>query len=502
MDYKRVHNVTSVNTVKRRSPEERYWLSFKIPTIVKEYGPITCINFCPVKPHTFAVCSSLRVRLYSPQTRQIMKGINVFKSVARTCCYRQDGKLLAVGDANGVVYVFNVSTRSCLRKFNSHNQAVNVVKFAADKTKLISVSDDKTICVWDVTSQDDKPIVFDDNTDYIRALAVSASNPSKFATGSYDHFVKIYDLESKTLTLTIDHQDPVESLLFYPGDAMIVVCGGSFVKVYDTYNGKCVAVLGNFEKTVTCVCFDGTMSRLIVGSLDQNIKIYNSETFTLVASMKYKQPILSVAMSPDDTALVVGTASGLLSIKTRELSKSSALKNQLLVQEKSLRAGSLAYFKRTATNNEEDNNYVVETRKSQKLAKYDVFLKSFQYGKALDQVINNKYKLFTSLSVIEEIIARKGLRVALSGRDASSLNPIIKYVKRHIMKPEGEAIMIELANELFDIYGSHLDEFPNLASLVNVVQFKINDELNLQNELALLKGSMDMILVTSQQNSI
>ncbi|PVU97532.1 hypothetical protein BB561_000490 [Smittium simulii] len=499
MDYKRVHNVSTVNTAKRRSPEERYWLSFKFQNIIKEYGPVNSLAFSSVEPHWFAVSASMRVQLYSIQTKQVVKAISSLKSIVKTSCFRQDGKLIATGDSDGNVSVFNVMTRTCLRTFKGHNQAVNCVRFTADKTRLVSISDDKTIRVWEVSSQEDKPLVFDDNTDYLKALAVSSSNPSKIAVGSYDHKVKIYDLDSQTVLMTIDFMDPVESLLFYPGDALLIVCGGPFVKIYDTFSGKCVAVLGNFEKTVTSICFDGKSSRLIAGSLDQNVKIYNTETFQLVASIKYQQPILSVAMSPDDSTLVVGMVNGLLSIKKRDLSKSSVLKNEIEAEEKAFRTGTLEYFKRTGTSQPDKDDHIVKDTRSRKLAKYDIFLKTFQYSKALDQAIQNKYKLQTSLSVIEELIARKGLRIAITGRDATSLNPIIEYVRKFIMKPEGSAILIELANEVLDAYSPYIADYPNLSELITVLQFKIKSELDLQNDLVMIKGCVDMIVATSEQ---
>ena len=40
-----------------------YYFFLQTPTIIKEYGAITDINFCPTSPYDFAVTNSTRVRL-------------------------------------------------------------------------------------------------------------------------------------------------------------------------------------------------------------------------------------------------------------------------------------------------------------------------------------------------------------------------------------------------------------------------------------------------------
>ena len=39
---------------------------FQVPALVKEFGPIDCIDFSPVEPHYFAVTCSVRVGIKLP----------------------------------------------------------------------------------------------------------------------------------------------------------------------------------------------------------------------------------------------------------------------------------------------------------------------------------------------------------------------------------------------------------------------------------------------------
>ena len=61
--------------------------------------------------------------------------------------------------------------------------------------------------------------------DYIRTGAHCLSNNSMLITGSYDHTVKLWDLRLKECTLSVDHGDPVESVLLYPNCGMCISAG-------------------------------------------------------------------------------------------------------------------------------------------------------------------------------------------------------------------------------------------------------------------------------------
>jgi len=94
--------------------------------------------------------------------------------------------------------------------------------------------------------------------------------------------------------------------------------GQNVVNVWDLLSGgRLVHSLSNHQKTITDMCFDSTHSRLLTASLDQHIKVYNVTDYKVTHSMKYPAPLLSVALSPDDTYLVAGMNTGLLSIRRR-----------------------------------------------------------------------------------------------------------------------------------------------------------------------------------------
>ena len=73
--------------------------------------------------------------------------------------FRRDGKLLTAGDEKGTVKLFDVETKTMLRQAQPHSSysftflltlsAVHAINFLS-MTELVSGSDDKTICLYDI----------------------------------------------------------------------------------------------------------------------------------------------------------------------------------------------------------------------------------------------------------------------------------------------------------------------------------------------------------------
>src|SRR5690242_5898914 len=90
--------------------------------------------------------------------------------------------------------------------------------------------------------------------DYIRAAAVNLNSPDSFYSGSYDHTIRMWDVRSNQTTMSMNHGDPVESLLSLPGGTILISAGGSTVKVWDVLaGGRLLHTVSNHTKTITCL---------------------------------------------------------------------------------------------------------------------------------------------------------------------------------------------------------------------------------------------------------
>lgn len=425
MDYHPTQVLRSARPHAKHSPDSRYWRSFKHPVFIKEYAPITSVHFSPAKPHRYAVTVATRVQVYAPRTQKVTKAISRFKDVARSGCIRGDGKLIAASDDTGLIQarnftllllaifltssqVFDVNSRAILRTLNSHRQPVHLTAFSPlTQTQLMSASDDTTVRLWDVPSESEIH-VFKDHTDYVRTGQVSPSNPNILVSGSYDRTVRMWDARTGACEMILgggEHSHPVEKVLLFPSSTLLVSASGPIIRTWDLVaGGRCLRALSNHQKTITSLTLSSDSRRLLTGSLDHLVKVYDTETYKVVHSMRYPAPILCLGLSPDDTHLVAGMSDGTLSIRRRQPKPSQLSADNNPFSTTALRSGTYESFLGGAlpsvgqgglTKKDgqvkqisgDANEFRVQAQKKRKLKVHDKLLKSFKYGAALDSVL-------------------------------------------------------------------------------------------------------------------
>ncbi|RUP43652.1 WD40-repeat-containing domain protein [Jimgerdemannia flammicorona] len=492
----------------RKTPEARYWRKFKSPILIKEYASVTAVHFSQAAPYDFAVTSSTRVQIYSSKTHSVKKTISRFKDVASSGSIRADGKLVVAGDATGLVQLFDINSRAILRTMRGHTHPVHTTKFSPNNTHILSTSDDKTVRIWDIPTEtavsvfanhEVRPSFYSikhTNTDYVRAGLVSTDNPHLVLSGSYDQTVKLWDLRSNTCAMNMNHGAPIEDVSMFPGGGVVVSAGGPTLKIWDLLSGgRLMNSLSNHQKTITSLCFDGSYSRLLTGSLDQHVKVYNVQDYKVVHSVKYPAPVLSVALSPDDTHLVAGMTGGLLSIRQRQVRATEIATRQ--VEEDYIQGGTYKYFVRGQNNVGAQDDFKVESKRKKRLQNYDRFLRGFQYGNALDVVLRTNQPAIITVSLFQELIHRDGLRQALSGRDDISLEPIVQFLVTHVNNPKYTNLLIDVANVVIDMYSPVLGQSQFIDELFHRLCDKVKQEINFQKELVKVVGALEMVFAKS-----
>ncbi|KAK0526017.1 U3 small nucleolar RNA-associated protein 15 [Tilletia horrida] len=393
--------------------ESAHWRRYRAPVFCKELAPITSIHFVPpssdfseqqelsrqadsrraaeaslgsaaVDPLAlstqaprpgsdaaararFAVTAGSRVQIYSTTTARVTKTINRFKDVARSANIRQDAKLMVAGDDSGLVQIFDLSSRAILRTMKGHRLATHVTRFSSNPSQILSASDDKTVRLWDIPTQE-AVNTLDSHTDYVRSAVVSADNPSLLLSGSYDGTVRLWDvrMEGKKEAMRMKHGAPVEDILILPtgGGGLALSCGGPVLRVWDLMmGGRCARAVSNHQKTITSMCFSlaspsqdlalegeyeaeagsGSRLRLLTAGLDQLVKVYDPALdYRVTHTMRYPSPILSLALSPDESTLATGMADGTLCVRRRHIKKGEAERRRN--EAKARREGALEYY--------------------------------------------------------------------------------------------------------------------------------------------------------------
>ncbi|KAF7386408.1 hypothetical protein HZH68_013540 [Vespula germanica] len=478
------------------TPDNIYWKKYTAPVLVKEFGPIDYIDFSPVEPHYFAVTCSVRVQIYNPITKLVTKNFSRFKEAAYGGSFRRDGKLLCAGGEESVIRLFDVSTKSLLRLFSGHKAAVHRTFFTADNLHIASFSDDKTVVLWDIGTEK-QVISFNEHTDYIRGGAVSPVSSDIVLSGGYDKLINMYDTRTNKKIFTVNHEAPVESILFLPSGGIFLSAGGTDVKVWDVLaGGRLLAKLSQHHKTVTCLKITSNGHRILSGSLDRHIKIYDSGTYKTVHTLDYSNSVLSMGISANDETIVAGMVDGLISVQRKEEDiKDTKVKRKKMSYKN---AGENIYVSSVDT--------VVQEEVKETMSKHDTWLRKFQYSKALDSVmlpyVINKTPHVT-VAILQELNKRQGLRQALAGRDGKSLANIIKFLIRYIGNVRFGRVLLHVANVLMDVYEDNLDGLAaEPRNMFNLLANKLQEEEDLIVSLAQLQGTLQIILSGAEAQHI
>lgn len=524
------------------TPEQRYWKSFKNQKSHTSTAswPISHISFPSVvgaatsnslvaaakANDLFAVTSGPRVDVFSIRRREPLKTIGRFDSEAHCGEIRADGRVLVAGEDSGKMQVFDVGggTRAVILKtWHLHKQPVWVTKWSpSELTTLMSASDDKTVRLWDLPSNVPTRI-FTGHSDYVRSGAFMPGGGSNMlVTGSYDETVRIWDARAPgAAVLTFKHADPIEEVLPLPSGTTLLAASGSAISVLDMVAAKPLRLITNHQKTVTALALASHGRRVVSGSLDGHVKVFETANWNVVASSKYPSPILSLGVitagaTHDDRHLAVGMQSGVLSLRTR-LAGAAADKARSRAAEQTARdAGPAALDKLDATRAKRKRLAISSramdrlgdtvdaiiptaprtagggTYKRPKLKPWQRDFREGRYAAALDAVLDTRapeYQSITALTLIVALRHRSALREALEGRDELTVLPVVRWASKYLADSRYVGVCVDIAFHLLDLYSEYADGSAELASQFQSLHGKVAREVE-KAQMALLTLGM------------
>lgn len=186
---------------------------------------------------------------------------------------------------------------------------VRQLKFSHDGKKLLGVSDDTTIRVWDLGSHQPSQILRGHTTTITQAQF--SHNDQQIISASWDHTARIWDVASGRMVKLLQHQDMVLGAVLSPDNQLIVTANwDGTARIWDVATGTLRVILAGHRGSVMDAEFSPDGRSIVTASGDGTARLWDAETGTEQAQLRmptlnnHVQSVRRAFFSPDGQYVV------------------------------------------------------------------------------------------------------------------------------------------------------------------------------------------------------
>nr|CAG8614141.1 4863_t:CDS:2 [Entrophospora candida] len=227
-----------------------------------------------------------------------------------------------------------------MRVISGHLGWVRSIALEPGNKWFVTGAGDRTIKIWDLASGTLK-LTLTGHISTVRGLAVSPRHPYLFSCGE-DKMVKCWDLEqNKVIRHYHGHLSGVYSLSLHPTLDVLVTAGrDASARVWDMRTKQCIHVLTGHSTTVADVKCQEADPQVITGSMDSTIRLWDlAAGKTLATLTHHKKSVRAITTHPREFSFASASADNIKQWKcpdglfVRNFEGHNAIINTLAVNE-------------------------------------------------------------------------------------------------------------------------------------------------------------------------
>ncbi|KAM4652769.1 U3 small nucleolar RNA-interacting protein 2 [Discoglossus pictus] len=210
-------------------------------------GPITCLVITPDDEYIFSGskdCSIIKWQVSDgkkihkiPGGRKGSEATHVGHTDHILCmAISSDGKYLASGDKNKLIYIWDGVTCQNLHKFQGHRGAVSGLSFQKGTHQLFSASHDRSVKVWNVAENSYVETLFG-HQDTITGLD-SLSRERCVTVGGRDGTVRVWKIAEETQLVFSGHEGSIDCIRLINEEHMVTGADDGSVALWSVSRKK------------------------------------------------------------------------------------------------------------------------------------------------------------------------------------------------------------------------------------------------------------------------
>lgn len=204
----------------------------------KADGNIRAITFSPDGKRIAAGCEDQLLFVWDVESGDVVKKVNAHSQPVYDVSFSPDGQTIATccGDWTeakpGRVKLWKAESMTEIARLDGHETAVRSAVFHPDGSRLASVSEDGAIRIWDVETQSELAVLR--NSTGARPLDWSPDG-KLLAVGLHDGTTNVWDLKTSSVVRRFGGLGDTFSVRFVPDGSVLIGAGGEkLITLWDT----------------------------------------------------------------------------------------------------------------------------------------------------------------------------------------------------------------------------------------------------------------------------
>lgn len=130
------------------------------------------------------------------------------------------------------------------------------------------------------------------------------------------------------------------------------------------------------------------------------------------------------------------------------------------------------------------------------MSRCTVMLSGYRYQETLDNALATRNPVVV-VTVLEELATRQGLTIALSGRDETTLEPLLSFICRYLSNPRYTKLLVDVSHHVLDLYGGVVGQSDSIDELFHKLATHARSEVTYQREINRVMGAIDCLVAAA-----